>query len=212
MLGIAQRQEDRLPEPLLRGAPEVILASASPRRQELFERLGLPFSTQEADLEEVTLPGETPPEFALRMALDKAMKVGRQRPDAWVVGADTVVVGMGRILGKPRDAGQAAAMLALLSGRTHRVLTGVGCVRRGRRPVGFVECSRVTFHHLRGADIDAYVRGGEPLDKAGAYGIQGGAAKFVRRLEGSYTNVVGLPLERLREVFLSILKEQAESK
>ena len=196
----------RLPKALLERRVPVVLASFSPRRRHLFRALGLPFKSQGAQIDETRLTGELPEALAARLAFEKAQSVAREHPGAWVVGADTIVVGMGRVLGKPRGEAQAAAMLELLAGRTHRVLSGVALVHaEGGGRTGFVECTRVTFRHLGRAEMEAYIRTGHPLDKAGAYGIQGPAGRFVSRIEGSYTNVVGLPMERLRALLLGEL-------
>ena len=133
------------------------------------------------------------------LALEKARRVAARRPAAVVIGADTIVVARGRRLGKPADAAEALAMLRRLHGRTHEVWTGIAVVHAGEQRTA-AECTRVQFVRLNDAEIAAYVRSGEPLDKAGAYGIQGLAAAFVRRVEGDYSNVVGLPLARLRMV------------
>lgn len=148
------------------------------------------------------MPGEEPARAAERLARTKAAEVFARRPDALVLAADTVVAIEGRILGKPRSPAEAEEMLALLSGRSHRVITGV-CLLGPRREEVFHASTEVIFRPLRAEEIRAYVDSGEPMDKAGAYAIQGGAAGFVREIHGSYTNVVGLPLaecvERLRD-------------
>lgn len=196
----------RLPEALLARAGPVVLASLSPRRLSLFRAFGLPFESQGAQVDETHPAGELPEALAARLASEKAQSVAREHPGAWVVGADTIVVGMGRVLGKPRDEAEATAMLELLAAHTHRVLSGVALVHVDREVhTGFVESTRVTFRHLRRTEMDAYIRTGHPLDKAGAYGIQGPAGRFVSRIEGSYTNVVGLPMERLRALLLEQL-------
>jgi len=196
----------RLPEALVQKAPPFVLASLSPRRQNLFRSLGLSFECRGAEIDETPRAGESPEALAARLAFEKADRVAAAHSRAWVVGADTIVVAMGRILGKPRGEAEAATMLELLCGRTHRVLSGVALVHKGLGlREGFVECTRVTFRHLRRAEIEDYLRSGHALDKAGAYGIQGPAGRFVARLEGSYTNVVGLPMERLRAVLLERL-------
>jgi nucleoside triphosphate pyrophosphatase len=133
------------------------------------------------------------------LALEKARRVASSRPGQVVIGADTVVVLRGERMGKPRDADEAAAMMSRLQGRTHEVWTGIAVVR-GRELRTAAECAKVQFIRLEPAAIEAYVRTGEPLDKAGGYGIQGLAAQFVRRIEGDYTTIVGLPLARLRQV------------
>jgi septum formation protein len=145
-------------------------------------------------------PGDAEPRHGVRaLALDKARRVGERRPEAVVVGADTVVVLRGQRLGKPTNAAEAQAMLERLHGRTHEVWTGVAVIR-GREQRTAAELTRVTFGRLDADEIAAYARSGEPLDKAGGYGIQGLAGQFVRRIEGDYFNVVGLPLARLRAI------------
>ncbi|KAA6187268.1 septum formation inhibitor Maf [Thiohalocapsa marina] len=169
------------------------LASRSPRRRELLQQLGLAHGLLPADVDESPLPGESAEAFVIRIALEKA-RAGRQvAPSPLpVLGADTAVVCDGRILGKPADAADAAAMLALLSGRAHRVLTGVAVL--GQREQTVLSETRVQFRQIAPAEADAYWASGEPRDKAGAYAIQGRGALFVERISGSYTGVVGLPL------------------
>ena len=179
----------------------ILLASASPRRRELLALLGVRFDVVVPDVDETPLPDEPPRAFAERMARDKAAAVASS---GVVVAADTVVVLGGRILGKPADAADARAMLAALSGRTHRVLTGV-CVRRNERAHVFSVATEVEFRPLCEEEISAYVDSGEPMDKAGAYAVQGGASSMVRALRGSYSNVVGLPLCELRQALLDAL-------
>ncbi|HET7750016.1 MAG TPA: Maf family protein [Terriglobales bacterium] len=196
----------------------LILASSSPRRQELLRAAGIEFTVEAADLPEIPHPGEPPQQFAERMAREKAHTVAqrRQRPGEWVLAADTVVFVNGEILGKPADApdpaADAARMLRLLSGREHKVISGVCLVDSGqwlvvsgqqrhaadRRPstVNFVtsETTRVWMTELSEDDIRDYIATGEPLDKAGAYAIQGRASRWIPRIEGCYFNVVGLPV------------------
>jgi len=177
----------------------LILASASPRRRELLRRAGIPFRARAVSVEETRHPGETPRRYVLRLARAKARAAWR--PGARVLGADTVVVAGGRVLGKPRDARDAARMLGLLSGRVHRVLTGVCLLEPdGRRARGEVVATRVWFRRLSRAGIAQYIASGEPFDKAGAYAIQGLASKFVERIDGCYCNVVGLPVSRVCEM------------
>ena len=174
----------------------LILASASPRRRELLTQAGYTFTVRTADLAEVTRPGEDAIRFTTRLAREKAEAVAAALPTdeaALVLGADTVVVVDGAILGKPRDAADAARMLRALSGRTHQVITGV-CVLQGERRQCAAEVTHVCFRALSDEEIDAYVATGEPLDKAGAYAIQGRAGQWVPRISGCYFNVVGLPL------------------
>ena len=159
----------------------VVLASQSPRRRELLALIGIPHEVLPADLDESLLPGEHPVEHAERLAREKARAVAATEPDAVVIGADTIVVLDGVILGKPHDAAEAARTLAQLSGRTHTVHTAVAVVRGGRVESG-VESVEVTFRALTDEQISAYVATGEPMDKAGAYGIQGYGAVIVERV------------------------------
>ncbi len=179
------------------GEAPLVLASASPRRVALLRQAGAAFTVVDPGPDRAW-PGNAEPRHGVRaLALDKARRVAAQRRGAVVIGADTVVVLRGRRLGKPADAAEAAEMVRRLHGRRHEVWTGVAVVRDGEQRTG-AECTAVHFARLTAAEIDAYVRSGEPLDKAGAYGIQGLAGQFVRRIEGDYTTVVGLPLARLR--------------
>lgn len=173
----------------------LILASASPRRRELLAQLGFSLEVRPADTDETPLAGEPPRDYVLRVALDKARAV----PGEAVLAADTAVVLGSEILGKPRDADDARRMLRALSGATHEVLTGV-CVRRGGRERTAVVAAEVRLDPLTDAQIDWYVATGEPLDKAGAYAIQGLAGAFVRELRGSVSNVIGLPLAETLEL------------
>ncbi|MFQ5914127.1 MAG: Maf family protein [Nitrospinota bacterium] len=182
--------------------PPLVLASASPRRRQLLEQVGLSFEVLPSHVEE-TYNGEPPEEFARRISARKAAGVSAKRHEAAVVAADTVVVLQGRVLGKPGGPEEARAMLAELSGREHRVITAV-TVRWGQRAVTGSRETRVRFRKLRPEEIDRYVATGEPLDKAGAYGIQDRGILLVDSLKGCYTNVVGLPLGLLRELFLDL--------
>jgi septum formation protein len=182
-----------------RGRDPVVLASASPRRVALLRQVGLEFTVVDPGPDRAW-PGEAEPRHGVRaLALDKARRVAAQRPDRVVIGADTLVVARGMRLGKPRDEDEAVSMLQRLQGRTHDVWTGIAVVRGDEQRTA-AEVTKVVFAKLSDDDIRAYVRTGEPLDKAGAYAIQGLAAPFVRRLDGDYFNVVGLPLARLRQV------------
>jgi septum formation protein len=176
----------------------LILASASPRRAELLRAAGIVFEAVPVDIDETPLPAELPEAHVRRLAEEKALAGARRRPGTTVLGADTVVVVDNRILGKPRDAGDAAAMLRTLSGREHLVMTGVSVIREsaGQGPGGstHVEYTKVQFSPLSEEEISWYVTSGEPMDKAGAYAIQGLASRFVDRIDGSYSNVVGLPV------------------
>lgn len=183
----------------------LILASASPRRQELLRNAGIPFVVQPTDVPEIARAGESAKACAERLAREKALAVLRARPNDLILGADTIVVVDGEMLGKPCDAEDAARMLRLLSGRTHQVTTGV-CLVGSTAPItensqlttGFEdvrsETTLVTVHPLTDNDIRFYVSTGEPMDKAGAYGIQGLASRWISRIEGDYFNVVGLPV------------------
>ena len=192
----------------------LVLASASPRRQDLLRSAGISFAVQSADVDETPLAGESARACAERLACQKALKVSSERPLDLVLGADTVVVVDSTILGKPSDANDAARMLRMLSGRAHQVITGVclvSPVASGQLPytnegaqevlgtenwdvrVGS-EITLVTFAALSDAEIQEYVATGEPMDKAGAYAIQGIASRWIPRIEGDYSNVVGLPV------------------
>lgn len=177
----------------------LVLASASPRRQELLRNAGIPFSIQATDIPEVPQAGESPRACAERLAREKALAVFRQRPCDFVLGADTIVIVDGQILGKPRDAADAASMLRILSGRTHQVTTGVCLIGpQAKAQQGFEdvrsETTLVTMEALSEDDIRPYILTGEPMDKAGAYAIQGIASRWISRIEGDYFNVVGLPV------------------
>jgi septum formation protein len=176
----------------------LILASGSPRRRRYFEDLGLDFTITTANIAEVQLPGENPDDFVLRMAAEKAMAVMRDHPESWVVAADTVVILDGEVLGKPRDQNDAVAMLMRLSGREHCVRTGycIGCLAENIHAVDSA-VTRVSFARYAEDVARAYVATGEPLDKAGAYGIQGRGAFLALSVSGSYANVVGLPLQEV---------------
>jgi septum formation protein len=171
----------------------LVLASASPRRQELLRNAGISFELQPADIPEDPLPGEDAKACAERLAREKALAVARQRPHDCVLGADTVVVVDGQLLGKPSDAADAARMLRMLSGRKHQVITGVCLVVSGK-PLVASETTFVIVSEITGKDIADYVASGEPMDKAGAYAIQGIASRWIPRIEGDYSNVVGLPV------------------
>jgi septum formation protein len=190
----------------------LILASASPRRQEVLRNAGIEFTVQPTNIPEVRRDGETPKVFAERLAREKALAIFRRQTDAFVLGADTIVVVDSEILGKPRDADDAARMLRLLSGRSHQVITGVcllgpqetgqqKSVASGQSVPGFEdirsETTQVTMCSLTADDIRSYLTTGEPMDKAGAYAIQGIASRWIPRIEGDYFNVVGLPVSLL---------------
>jgi septum formation protein len=179
----------------------LVLASASPRRQELLRNARIAFAVQVSGMDETPLEGESPRSCAERLARDKARAVFPGRPQDYVLGADTIVVVDGAMLGKPRDAADAIRMLRMLSGRTHQVITGVCVVKAvssGQLSVASEnirsEITTVTMCELSEEEIHAYVATGEPMDKAGAYAIQGIAARWIPRIEGDYSNVMGLPV------------------
>ena len=173
----------------------LVLASASPRRADLLRAAGLTFDVAPADIDEDVRAGEDPAGYVDRLAREKAASVADRHPDAFVLAADTTVVVDGMILGKPVDADDARRMLRLLSGRSHEVLTGVCLLGPGAFERAAVVRTTVEFARLTDAEIAWYAATGEPLDKAGAYAVQGLASRFVWRIEGSHPNVVGLPVE-----------------
>jgi septum formation protein len=174
---------------------EIILASKSPRRQELLRQIGVRFQVVPSDITEELTPGAPPETVAVRLASAKARDVSASHPDRIVLGADTIVVAGGEMLGKPENAADARRMLKSLSGRGHEVITGVALVRRstGQEVSGF-ERTTVYFHSLADEEIERYIATGEPADKAGAYAIQGRAALLISGIAGDYSNVVGLPI------------------
>ncbi|HWF05940.1 MAG TPA: Maf family protein [Candidatus Angelobacter sp.] len=199
---------------LLENLPVLILASGSPRRQELLREAGIAFEVHAANINEEQIAGETPIEYASRLSREKAQAVAAVYPQRYVLGADTIVVvgdevsGKPKILGKPKDAVDAAGMLRMLSGRGHEVTTAVTLVM----PNGHTETrafitktctTQVQFRKLTEDEIQQYVAGGEPMDKAGAYAIQGGAAQWLERMQGEHSNVVGLPLSVVTEMLRS---------
>ena len=170
-----------------------VLASASPRRADLLRAAAIPFDVVPVDVDEQFLPGEKPEGAVVRLAEAKAAAALMSRPDAVVLGADTLVVVGGEALAKPADAADAARMLRLLSGRSHEVLTGI-CLLSVARRFAHVESTRVQVARLSDAEIDWYVSTREPFDKAGGYAVQGLASRFIEGIDGSYSNVVGLPI------------------
>jgi len=174
---------------------DLILASQSPRRSELLRLAGFDFRVRSRPVAEVRAPGETPRDYAVRLAREKA-EAAWEGGNEVVLGADTIVVLDERVLEKPSGAADAREMLEALSGQAHRVITGI-CLRHPRGSIVDAESTTVYFSELSGAEIEEYVASGEPADKAGAYGIQGLASKFVERIEGCYFNVMGLPLARV---------------
>jgi len=170
----------------------LVLASQSPRRADILRQAGIPFIVRAAPVDETPLAGEKPDAYVRRLAEEKALAV-EAAPAETVLGADTTVVIDGQMLAKPADAADARRMLAMLSGRCHEVLTGI-CLRRGAQVIRDCATTRVWFAVMTDREIEAYVASGEPADKAGAYAIQGLAAKFVQRIDGCYFNVMGLPV------------------
>ncbi len=178
---------------------KLVLASASPRRQELLYNAGIEFAIEPADIDETPRPGETAQACAERLAQEKALKIAPLHPEAYTLGADTIVVVDGQILGKPADNADAERMLRLLSGRTHQVITGV-CLVNPLKTASSAEfavassTTKVILSELSPDEIRDYVATGEPVDKAGAYAIQGRASRWIPKIEGDYSNVVGLPI------------------
>lgn len=175
--------------------PKIILASKSPRRSGILKSAGFDFEVRSADTDESLKPGTPPEEAVVCLARRKAAAVKREA-DETVIGADTVVVSGGRILGKPKTADEAYKMLRALSGRTHFVYTGV-CALKGEKEISFFEKTEVEFAEISDSEINEYIATGDCFDKAGAYGIQGYASRFVKGIRGDYFNVVGLPLSSL---------------
>jgi septum formation protein len=183
----------------------LILASSSPRRQELLRQAGIAFQVHAAHINEDQIADETPIEYALRLAREKAQAVAAHYPRSYVLGADTIVVVAGEVLGKPKDHADAARMLRKLSGRGHEVTTAVslvapGTVAPGTRMETRACTTKVYFRELTEDEIQQYVASGEPMDKAGAYAIQGGASRWTDRIEGEWSNVVGLPLSLVTDL------------
>jgi septum formation protein len=190
--------------------PELILASSSPRRQELLREIGIPFVVHAANINEDQNAQESPIAYALRLAQEKAQAVAAQYPQSYVLGADTIVVLNGEVLGKPKDHTDAVRMLRLLSGHAHEVTTAVSLIApstitpstvvQGTLAQTRASTTKVYFREIAEAEIQQYVAGGEPMDKAGAYAIQGGASRWTDRIEGEFSNVVGLPLSLVTEM------------
>ena len=186
----------------------LILASASPRRQELLKLFGVPFTVRVADIDETMDPSAAPFDEVARVSRLKAQAIPRQADDI-VIAADTIVVCEGRVLGKPRSEEEAFSMLRLLSGRDHQVMTGCTLLREGKAET-FTEVTDLHFRDLSDKEIARYVASKEPMDKAGAYGIQGGAALFCTHMVGDYYNVMGLPVCRLYQVLTRLAPELME--
>lgn len=187
---------------------QLILASQSPRRKALLEQINIPFQVQIADVDETMDPQADPYDEVARLSRAKAAAIAAEG-DQVVVAADTVVVCDGQVLGKPESPQQAAAMLTMLSGRSHQVMTGL-TVARGQRVLSCTQVTDIWFRDLSQREIAAYVASGDPMDKAGAYGIQSGAARFVCHMVGDYYNVVGLPVCRLWQLLQEIAPELTE--
>ena len=188
----------------------LILASQSPRRKELLGLLGIPFTIQVSRADETMEPGKSPARQVAEVSRRKALAAVVSVEDV-VIAADTIVVCDDEILGKPKDRTDAVRMLKMLSGRTHQVMTGM-TVRHGSQLYSCTEITDVTFRELSGREIERYADSGEPMDKAGAYGIQGGAAVFAEKLCGDYYNVMGLPVCRLVQVLQELVPELMEDR
>lgn len=186
----------------------LILASASPRRRELLSLFGIPFTIRAADIDEAMDPAKAPYDEVARVSRLKALAIPRDGDDV-VIAADTIVVCGGKVLGKPHSTEQAKEMLRMLSGRDHQVMTGC-TVLRGEAAETFTEVTDLTFRPLSEKEIERYVASGEPMDKAGAYGIQGGAALFCPGMRGDYYNVMGLPVCRLGQTLRRMIPELQE--
>ena len=186
----------------------LILASASPRRQELLKLFGVPFTVRVADIDETMDPGAAAFDEVARLSREKALAIPREEEDI-VIAADTIVVCEGAVLGKPHTPAEAEKMLRLLSGRDHQVMTGC-TVLKGQHRETFTEVTDLHFRNLTEKEIRRYVESGEPMDKAGAYGIQGGAALFCEKMVGDYYNVMGLPVCRLGQVLKACAPEIME--
>ncbi|MBQ3459347.1 MAG: septum formation protein Maf [Solobacterium sp.] len=182
---------------------KLILASQSPRRRELLEKCGIPFTCEPADIDETIDDSRDLSEEIRRLSLVKAAVILKKHPDAVVVGSDTIVAVDGKVLGKPKDRDEARKMLKMLSGHTHQVITGLS-VLSSRRQFQDVSISHVTFATLSDDEIGAYVSSGECDDKAGAYAIQGGAGKFITNIDGDYYAIMGLPLNSVYEELKNI--------
>ena len=186
----------------------LILASQSPRRKELLAHLHMPFAVRVANIDEAMDSAKPPAEEVARVSLAKALAVPREGTDV-IIAADTIVVLDGKILGKPADEADAHAMLSALSGRAHQVMTGL-TVLQGDKHLTHTEITDVYFRPISQTEIDRYVRSGDPMDKAGSYGIQGGASLFVEKLHGDYYNVMGLPVCRLWQMLGQLAPQTLE--
>ncbi|WP_088068354.1 Maf family protein [Gottfriedia luciferensis] len=177
---------------------KLILASASPRRKELLSMLNIPFIIETSDIEEVMEQNLQSSEIVMKLAEEKAMDVSKKFPDAVVIGADTIVTYNDKKLGKPSSNEEAFAMLKMLSGNTHEVYTGVSIINEGKSS-SFYVCTQITFSDLSDQEIIDYINTKEPMDKAGAYGIQGYGGTFVEKIDGDYYSVVGLPINKVKK-------------
>ncbi len=182
----------------------IILASASPRRQELLKYITPEFEVIPADVDETLPEGVSAEESAEFLAVKKAVHIAKQRPDSVVIGSDTVVIIDGEILGKPADESDAERMLKLLSGRSHKVITGV-CLAEGKRTLSFSQETEVKFYPLTDREIREYIATGDPMDKAGAYGIQGEGCVLIEKIDGDFFTVMGLPVAKLKRVLESFI-------
>lgn len=189
---------------MFKNSDKIVLASGSPRRRRFLEELGLEFTVAIADVDETVRSGESPSAFVSRLAQEKAAAITGEHSGSLIIGADTVVVKDGKILGKPADRENALEMLTMLTGQTHEVWTGFAIIRGGAVVVSREVRTEVTFTSAVRDVLVAYVASGEPLDKAGAYGIQGLGGVLVERIAGSYSNVVGLPMAELVEELLNL--------
>lgn len=183
---------------------DLILASSSPRRKELLELLGIPFQIKVSDVEETYQDGLQPHEIVMELARIKANAIAETNKKSVVIGADTIVVSDGKVLGKPADKEEAISMLTQLSGKVHQVFTGVALLKDGNTHL-FYEKTDVEFWPLEEKEVEQYVLTGEPFDKAGSYGIQGYGSLLVKRIEGDYFTVVGLPVSRLNRELKKIM-------
>ncbi len=194
---------------------EMILASSSPRRREILSNLGIAFTVLSEEIKEEQREGEAPSSYVIRLAVQKALAVAKNLQHGVVIGADTIVLLDGKILGKPKNEAEAKEMLSSLSGREHIVITGIGIVDiDNNRTLSGQQQTIVYFRRLTDQEIDCYVATREPLDKAGGYGIQGKGGFLIRRIEGDYFNVVGLPVSLLYELLqdfdIDLLKENCD--
>ena len=183
---------------------KIILASSSPRRIAYLKELGVRFHCVAPEIDETIYENESPRDYVRRLAILKAKTVAKLHPQVWVLGADTTVVVDNEVLGKPKNSSDAKRMLNRLSGRTHHVLSGIALVNENRmKTKSAVSSTRVTFRSLSRKEIECYTNTGEPFDKAGSYGAQGKGGLLLKRIEGSFSNVVGLPLEKFYELWIS---------